>query len=104
MAAAYAYADGGHISREALLISYIERFGVQAVMGRAHLGAGEMMRMITAENIVMAYQARADSENWAEWAAKNKKASRLLNAAAKLADVDTDQPEVDNLPEVDNGG
>jgi len=84
-AAAYAYADGGPISREMLLLSYIDRFGVPAVMGRDYLGAGELRRMVTAENIVEAYHARLATNDWAEWAKANKSMSRLLNEAAKLA-------------------
>ena len=79
-AAAYAYADGGPISREVLLLAYIDRFGVDAVMGR-QLGAGEMRRMTVAENIVKAYRSRAKADNWAEWANLYPDLNRILEDA-----------------------
>lgn len=42
--------------------------------------------MSLADNVVRAYHARGKSDNWAAWADKNKRASRLLNEAAKLAE------------------
>lgn len=84
-AAAYWYADGGPASQEIRLLNYIDRFGVEAVMGRRQLGAGEIRRMLIAENIVTAYNARAKNENWAEWTERNKGLSRLLNESMKLA-------------------
>lgn len=54
-------------------------------MGRT-LGAGEIRRMIAADNVVKAYRSRAASDNWAQWAQKNPEMSRLLNAVIKLAE------------------
>ena len=40
--------------------------------------------MITAENIMHAYQARAQAQNWAAWAADNPAIAELLAEAEKL--------------------
>jgi hypothetical protein len=71
--------------RELELMNYVTRFGAQAVVGRT-LGAGELRRMVATENVVNAYKARKASSNWAEWAAANPGASRLLNAAMREAE------------------
>jgi hypothetical protein len=65
-----------------VLLDYVERFGAQAVFGRAP-GAGELRRMIAAERVVSAFWARAHAESWAEWAMENPQAAELLNIAAK---------------------
>lgn len=78
---AYAYADGGEISREILLGRLVERFGALAVLGRATIGAGEMRRMLTAERVVQAYQDRQRSPNWAAWAMEHPDESELLVSA-----------------------
>lgn len=83
MAAAYAYADGGPISNELLLLQYSDRFGAQAVIG-SPVGAGELKRMIAAENVVSAYQERArakEKPGWAIWAKENPNKARLLEIA-----------------------
>ncbi len=54
-------------------------------MGRPYLGAGELRRLVAAENIVKGYQARAAAENWAKWAEDNPGISALLSEAMKLA-------------------
>ncbi len=77
MADAYRYASGGPISREIQLLGYLDHFGAQAILGRP-LGAGEVRRLVTAENIVKAYQGRAAAENWATWANENPVLSALL--------------------------
>jgi len=85
MAAAYAYADGGHPAPPELrLLREIDRFGAQAVFGRP-LGAGEMRRMMIAETIVNLYRARAAAENWAAWEMASPELAALLNAALKAA-------------------
>ena len=91
MAAAYAFADGGPTPEEPVpapeelvLLGYLDRFGVQAVMGRA-LGAGEIRRMTVAENIVKWYRERQASSNWASWATDNPDSSQVLLEAQKLA-------------------
>jgi hypothetical protein len=86
MAAAYRHADAGEPAPgELVAISYIDRFGAQAVYGRP-LGAGEMRRMSLVENIVNAYRARERSDNWAAWAKEHPRDSELLAQAAKAAD------------------
>ena len=75
-----------------LLLNYIDRFGVQAVMGRSTLGAGEIRRMIASDNIVHAYESRKRADNWATWASANPTQSRILNDAIRLAE-DTDNGE-----------
>lgn len=41
--------------------------------------------MIVAENIINAYQSRAQSNNWAEWTHNNPAAAELLIEAERLA-------------------
>ena len=85
MAAAYRYAEGdGPKPQELIQASYIDRFGVQAVMGR-QLGAGEMRRMIMAENIVNAYHNRQRAADWVKWAEDYPDEAVLLNYAMKAA-------------------
>ena len=83
MTAAYIYADGGPQSSEIRLLSQIDRFGVQAVLGRM-LWAKEIIRLRTAENIVRLYHERLNASSWAEWASANTNESALLNYCAKL--------------------
>lgn len=70
--------DDRHPPKELLLLQRIDRFGVEAVLGRRTLYHGEMNAMIAAENVYQAYKSRAQSDNWAEWAKKNEAAARLL--------------------------
>jgi len=56
---------------------------VEAVYGRP-LTVREMRRIVHAEAIRDAHQARARSESWAQWATDNPKLARLLNEAEKL--------------------
>ena len=92
MVSAYMYADVGSPSSEFKLISQIDRFGVEAVLGRRQLTAKEIIHMRMADNIVRYYQARAQSENWAEGAAAHKEGNRILIYCERLIDgVDTDQ-------------
>lgn len=71
--------------QELILLSYIDRFGAEAITGNKVLGFGDIKRMVTAENIVLAYKDRKSSNNWGDWAAKNPSASRLLKKAELLA-------------------
>jgi hypothetical protein len=79
--------------REIESAALIDRFGVQSVYGRL-LGVGEMRRMMHVEAIVTAYQSREryrdqnGGVNFAEWAAQNKAAARLLNEALKATGSD----------------
>jgi hypothetical protein len=57
-------------------------------MGRRVLYAREIKAMNTAERVVRAYQAFADSENWPEWARKNPNEASLFAYAQKLMETD----------------
>ena len=70
-------------SKELANLSYIDRFGVKAVLGRDVLSYGEIQRMITAENIVRAYTSRKREENWAQWALENPHSDELLKDIEK---------------------
>ncbi len=48
------------------------------------LGAGEIRRMVIAENIYKAYKSRENADNWAEWAMKYPDMNRLLEEAMLL--------------------
>jgi hypothetical protein len=76
------------IPNDLMLLGYIDRFGVEAVMGRPILSAGEMRRMAAQENIVTAYQSRKTSENWAEWATKNPSLVSILADVESILDAD----------------
>lgn len=93
---AYQYAAGIKVDGmpsprpdELILLSYIDRFGVEAVTGKKTLSFGDVRRMITAENIVEAYRDRKGSGNWAEWAEKNPAVSALLMHVEMLLSEDT---------------
>ena len=64
---------------ELSLIGYIDRFGVQAVMGRAELSAGEIRRMIAAENVQNAYLSRKGAEDWTKWAKEHPQYAAILH-------------------------
>ena len=86
LAAAYAVADGSpiEVSPELTLLRELNRWGVQAVMGRP-LYHHELIKLRAAERVINAYSARANSKNWAEWAQQNKQESDYLNYAMRLA-------------------
>jgi len=48
------------------------------VLGRDVLAYGEILRMITAENISNAYTGRKASGDWAKWAQQYPQANALL--------------------------
>lgn len=70
----------------------IDRFGVQAVLRRDYLGAGEIMAMNVCDNIVSAYESRSryrdkdGKDNWVEWARENPELSAILTHAEIAAD------------------
>lgn len=90
MEAVYQYAEGEHLDTppprpfELSLLGYIDHFGVEAVMGRPVLSAGEIRRMITAKNIYEAYQSRKASTDWAKWAHDYPDYARILAEVEKL--------------------
>jgi len=65
-------------------LALIDRFGVDAVLGRRQLYFGETRRMIRAENIEIAYHTRKRSENWAKWASENPTFEKILIEAEIL--------------------
>ena len=79
-------ADGEPIelSLELKLIANMNRYGVEAVMGRA-LGHHEILCMNTSEAIISAYKERVKAEDWVKWGQDNPGQSRLLNEAMRLA-------------------
>jgi hypothetical protein len=62
----------------------IDRFGLEAVTGRRVFYFSEIRRLIYAENIVNAYESRARSKNWVEWATTNPRQAELLAEAEIL--------------------
>lgn len=85
MAAAYKYANGdGPKPNELVMSFYLNRFGAQAVLGRP-MGAGEMRRIVVAENIVNAYRNRQAADDWVKWAQDYPDEAALLNGAMKAA-------------------
>lgn len=73
-AAVLEYAENEHLDNpppqpfELVLLGYIDRFGVEAVMGRPVLSAGEIRGMMTARNIYDAFHSRKSSDDWVKWA------------------------------------
>jgi hypothetical protein len=90
MGAAYLYAeDSAHFPKpsELKLLEYIDRFGVEAVTGRKTLGAGELLRMIAAQNIVQAYRDKqAHKDGWAAWQQQHPAQNQLLERARQAAE------------------
>lgn len=85
IAAAYRYAEGsGRIPREIELGRVVDRFGAQAVFGRA-IGSKEIRRIAMAERTVRLFRERERAENWAAWVVNNPEEAELLSRAAELA-------------------
>jgi hypothetical protein len=61
----------------------IDRFGVQAILGR-QLYALEVNRINMAEHVINAYQSRKQSDNFAEWVGSNPDKTELLAYAERL--------------------
>lgn len=81
---AYLYASEGLYSVEIDALTKIDRFGIEAILGRRQFFYGELRRMIYAENLVAAYRSRAQSNNWAEWVASNPVMADVLAEAEKI--------------------
>lgn len=89
MAEAYAYCESDAPQPEELiLLGYVDRFGAQAVLGRA-LSAREIKSMVLAENVVRAYRERQAAQDWAIWAKDNPDKAHLLNEAMRLCQMQT---------------
>jgi hypothetical protein len=84
-ALAYAYASEGAYSPEMEKLKRIDRFGLEAVTGRRVFYFSEIRRLIYAENIVNAYESRAQSKNWVEWATSRPRMAEILAEAERLA-------------------
>ena len=83
MTAAKRYAEGGGRSTEINLLNAIERFGVEAVMGRPVLYAKEIRRMVLAERVVRVIQTAAHAEDWAKWTREHPDDAELYNLLMK---------------------
>jgi hypothetical protein len=59
-----------------------------AVMGRAVMSFGEIVRIRIAENIIAAYKARQQADNWAAWSKDYPDAAALLNEAERIYNVE----------------
>jgi hypothetical protein len=86
MAYALKYARRERRSPEIETLNQVDRFGLEAVLGRKKFYYGEYRRLIIAENVANAFEARARSKNWAEWANQNPAAAELLARAEQLED------------------
>jgi len=84
MSSAYAYAEGGPITDELLIGWAVDKYGAQAVYGRA-LSFHEIRMLDLASNVLMAYRERDRSDNWAIWADNNPEKARILSIAGKAA-------------------
>jgi hypothetical protein len=91
-AAALLYAEGeGPQPKEIILAWNIERYGVQAVMGRPYLGVSEIRAMNAATGVYDAYRSREayrdkdGNKNWPEWANKYPALARMLVQAERAA-------------------
>jgi len=85
-AESYGYADDpaeNPIPDELVMLGYVERFGAQAIYGRA-LSGKELRGMMLAENMVKAYRERQQASDWAKWAQDNPGKAAMLNEAMKL--------------------
>ena len=74
--------SGGRKPIELVTLSYIDRFGAYAVMGRP-LNLDELREMSIAENIKLAFEDRERSGNYAKWAEENKAMSAILSSLDK---------------------
>ena len=82
---AYKHAEDARCySREIDLLAKIDRFGIEAVLGRKTFYVRELRCLILAENIVHAYKIREASSNWAAYALDNPEMASILVEAQKL--------------------
>jgi hypothetical protein len=70
-----------------ILLEAIDRFGVQAIMGRDVLSYCEINRARYVENIINIHAARARSANWAEFVESNPGPAAILSEAENLANA-----------------
>ena len=91
-AAALLYAEGnGPQPKEIVLAWNIDRYGVQAVMGRPYLGVREIRAMNAATGVYDAYHSREaykdreGNKNWVEWKQRYPSLATLLEQAERAA-------------------
>ena len=72
------------MSKELRLLNFIDRFGVEGVLGRT-LGASEIRRMASAESIATWYEEQYKAQNIVEWQQSNPEKAEALHEAYKLA-------------------
>lgn len=85
MTDALKYASGGHYSPEITMFENIKQFGLEAMTGRRQFYFGEFRRMVTASNVVTAYQMRKRSINWDAFRTENPHLANLLKQAEIIA-------------------
>lgn len=85
MSSAYSYAEGGQVTDELMLGWAVSKYGAQSVYGRT-LSFHEIRMLDLADNVFRAHRERQSSENWAEWAQKNRAKARILAEAGRLYD------------------
>lgn len=73
------------ISNELKLAKLIDRFGVDAVMGRSWLSANEILRMQIAETIMRLYAEMQRYDDWTQFKRDNPDGGAFLFSAMKLA-------------------
>lgn len=69
-------------------LTYIDRFGVKAALGREVLSYREMNEMLLSENIVKYYHGRKSSDNWDQWATAYPQGHELLSLIEKVIHAD----------------
>jgi len=79
-------ADGGQhtLSPEYTLLLNIQKYGAEAVMGRA-LWHEEILAFNAIQRIISAYSAKTAAKDWAKWAQDNPSDNAILTEAMKLA-------------------
>ena len=68
------------------MLGYIDRFGAEAVTGRRVLSAGQIRRMVAAENVYNAYMSRKASNDWGKWVNENPRMAAILAEVEGLLD------------------
>jgi hypothetical protein len=84
MTSAYRYAEeGGRKPIDLVLADNIEKYGVEAVLGRK-LTFREIARMNAARAVYTVKKQRANADNWAKFAKEHPQANDLLVYVEKL--------------------
>lgn len=86
MGRAYAWVEGGApMPADVEISNAVQKYGALSIYGRPFT-AKEIEHINIAENIVRAYQNRAQSKDMAEWAKNNKSSADLLGLAFRQAE------------------